>query len=235
VNDPVNRTDRLGLRDITYPCPGSQRSCDGGGGDGGGNGWRDSGGDSFVGVSGERWSWGCTGGTCGLYPDRILNDSGTGPIDIRAAGALAEVLASYANGGAIPSAAFDYLSFVLSPGQLDAAMYQVMASNASPSQLSTAVGLLTENEPGEIPWWSFFDALATILDERLGPYAALHTGFEIGFWAGQNSPSLSALFLSPWGEPGAGTPGPDEFPPTPNAPVIGTPSGGTICRCGGAP
>jgi RHS repeat-associated protein len=147
-NDPVNRTDSLGLtlkdQPYMYPCPASEMSCPGEGAEGT-SGWGAGGGgggtfDSFVGVSGERWYWICGDGSCGLYPSHILES------DAKTLLAIYQVSNFYANGGTYPSAALEWLSFALSPEQLKQVMYGILESNASPSQLNTKVGMLAGDD-----------------------------------------------------------------------------------------
>jgi len=62
--------------------------------------------------------------------------------DPRAAQAIQDLQNWYANGGDFPAGAFEYLSSIMSPEQLDQAMYGVMASNAESWQQNTDAGML---------------------------------------------------------------------------------------------
>lgn len=130
------------MDDVGYPCPGSQRACDGGG-SGNATGWAAGGGDAFVGVSGEVWGFGCTSTDCGLYPSRILQASGSPLVDLRDLTALALGLASnyYINGGVKPLGAMDFLYNTLSPAQLDQS-YGVLMPGYSPSAPNKDIGML---------------------------------------------------------------------------------------------
>jgi RHS repeat-associated protein len=143
-NDPCNRVDPLGLDDTTVQCPDFLPSCAGqapsGNGWGVGGAGGGGGGDSFQGVSGELWSWGCSGVNCGLYPSHILQAEGYQQVGLRTASAIME-LGSY-SGGEL-QAAYQFLSYTFSPAQVDTILRAATAAYASPSW-DSGIGMIAD-------------------------------------------------------------------------------------------